>query len=132
LPAPVVPEPFIGEDAVIQGSVHFDFDKASLDEVSTKALDDLADKIKNSSAQKSIEIGGYTDSLGPDDYNAKLSKARAQVVADYLKAHGVTAAPLVKGFGSALPVDPAPTKAAHARNRRTEIIAHITTAAPKS
>ncbi len=69
-----------------------------------------------------IEIDGHTDSaIGPVP-NQLLSEQRAQVVVDYLVAHGVNASRLVaKGYGSAQPLMPNDTEAHKALNRRTEI-----------
>jgi outer membrane protein OmpA-like peptidoglycan-associated protein len=67
-------------------------------------------------------IQGYTDSVGNDDYNLKLSKRRANAVADYLKAEGVASSRMtVEGFGEAAPRFDNATKEGQAGNRRVEI-----------
>ncbi len=52
-----------------------------------------------------IEVGGYTDNVGNDDMNQKLSENRAGSVRDYLVQQGVsTASVSARGFGNTLPV----------------------------
>ena len=52
-----------------------------------------------------IEVGGYTDNVGGDEMNQKLSENRANSVRDYLVQEGVTAGSVsAKGFGNTLPV----------------------------
>jgi len=54
-----------------------------------------------------IEIRSHTDSKGNDDYNQKLSQARAQSVVDYLKGRGIEADRLVAtGMGETDPIAP--------------------------
>ena len=76
-----------------------------------------------------ITITGYTDSKGETDYNLDLSERRANAVADWLKAHGVTASRITtRGRGKADPVAPntkldgSDDPVGRARNRRVEII----------
>ncbi len=48
-----------------------------------------------------IEVGGYTDNVGGDDMNQKLSENRAGSVRDYLVQEGVTTNSVsAKGFGN--------------------------------
>ena len=48
-----------------------------------------------------IEVGGYTDNVGGDDMNQKLSENRAGAVRDYLVQQGVgTSSVTAKGFGN--------------------------------
>ncbi|WP_192348115.1 OmpA family protein [Algoriphagus sp. Y33] len=54
----------------------------------------------------SVEIKGYADELGPEDYNMKLSERRAKSVYDILVASGVDASRLsYKGYGEDTSVD---------------------------
>jgi len=55
-----------------------------------------------------LEIKGYADELGPEDYNMKLSESRAKAVYDVLVAAGVDASRLsYKGYGEDTSVDKA-------------------------
>ncbi|MGN6234797.1 OmpA family protein, partial [Dyella sp.] len=58
-----------------------------------------------------------------DAYNQSLSERRAQIVYDYLTAHGIDASRLEGpiGHGENDPVDTNDTDAGRARNRRTEL-----------
>ena len=48
-----------------------------------------------------IEVGGYTDNVGGDDMNQKLSENRADAVRDYLVQEGVTTNSVsARGFGT--------------------------------
>ena len=52
-----------------------------------------------------IEVGGYTDNVGGDEMNQKLSENRATSVRDYLVQQGVTTNSVsATGFGNTLPV----------------------------
>lgn len=53
-----------------------------------------------------VEIKGYADELGPEDYNMKLSERRAMTVYDIFFASGVDASRLsYKGYGEDTSVD---------------------------
>jgi outer membrane protein OmpA-like peptidoglycan-associated protein len=70
-----------------------------------------------------IRIEGNTDSVGDGDWNRKLSKRRAQAIADYLTSRGVDPARLVaRGNGSSRPIASNKTPEGRARNRRTDIL----------
>jgi len=85
-------------------------------------LDQAVDALKRYPEIK-VELDGHTDSIGTDAYNQKLSERRAQIVYDYLTAHGIDASRItaVKGFGETMPIDTNATKEGRARNRRTEL-----------
>jgi OOP family OmpA-OmpF porin len=54
----------------------------------------------------SVEVMGYADELGPEDYNMKLSEKRAKAVYDVLVSSGVDASRLsYKGYGEDTSVD---------------------------
>lgn len=54
-------------------------------------LDDLAQRLKTYKSIQTLTVLGYTDRLGSDDYNDKLSQARAKTVQTYLESRGVKA-----------------------------------------
>jgi outer membrane protein OmpA-like peptidoglycan-associated protein len=70
-----------------------------------------------------IEVGGYTDNVGGDDMNQKLSENRAGAVRSYLVEQGVsTNALTAKGFGNTLPVASNDNSAGRQENRRVELV----------
>jgi outer membrane protein OmpA-like peptidoglycan-associated protein len=70
-----------------------------------------------------IEVGGYTDNVGGDDMNQKLSENRAGAVRDYLVTQGVaTNSVTSKGFGNTLPVASNDNSAGRQENRRVELV----------
>jgi outer membrane protein OmpA-like peptidoglycan-associated protein len=70
-----------------------------------------------------VQVEGYTDSVGGDDYNLKLSQNRANTVHDFLTQNGVPAANVTaKGFGKADPVADNNTAAGRAQNRRVNLV----------
>ena len=105
---------------VALNNVYFDFGKDRLSDQSFPELDKAGDFFKTNSNVR-FEIGGHTDSQGPDDYNLILSQARAQAVVDYLVIHGVNPSQLIAhGYGETRPIDSKKGKEAEAKNRRVE------------
>ena len=70
-----------------------------------------------------IEVGGYTDNVGGDAMNQKLSENRATSVRDYLVQQGVaTNSVTTKGFGNSSPVASNNNSAGRQQNRRVELL----------
>jgi outer membrane protein OmpA-like peptidoglycan-associated protein len=70
-----------------------------------------------------IEVGGYTDNVGGDAMNQKLSENRATSVRDYLVQQGVaTNSVSTKGFGNSSPVASNNNSAGRQQNRRVELL----------
>jgi outer membrane protein OmpA-like peptidoglycan-associated protein len=70
-----------------------------------------------------LEIDGYTDSIGSDEYNQTLSDKRAEAVREYLTSSGVAANNVTsRGFGKADPVADNSTATGRQLNRRVEMI----------
>jgi outer membrane protein OmpA-like peptidoglycan-associated protein len=87
-------------------NIFYDFDKASLRSESHAPLDTLYGVLQDNPAII-IEIGANTDSKGNDDYNLKLSQARAQSVVDHLLQKGIPQDRLqAKGYGETNPIAP--------------------------
>jgi len=104
--------------------VLFDFDKASLKPGAREKLSKLAGILLAYPAAYRIEIEGHTDAIGSEEYNLKLSQARAESVCDYLKQSGITTQRIiaVRGFGKLRPVASNDSDAGRQVNRRVEII----------
>ncbi|MGA2353880.1 MAG: OmpA family protein [Terriglobales bacterium] len=70
-----------------------------------------------------IEVGGYTDNVGGDEMNQRLSENRAGSVRDYLVQEGVaTNSVSSKGFGNTLPVASNDNSSGRQQNRRVELL----------
>ncbi len=70
-----------------------------------------------------VRAGVYTDSLGAEAANVKLSKRRALAVVEFLKAEGIAGERMKsEGYGPANPVAPNDTLAGRTKNRRVEIV----------
>jgi OOP family OmpA-OmpF porin len=127
-PAPEVCKPVM-DTITVDAAKLFAYDKSSLQAEGKAALDDAAAKIKANPEIKSITVTGYTDRIGSDSYNQKLSERRAKQVAAYLVAQGVDSSIIsAVGKGKADPVVQCPGKKATKKlisclqpNRRVEI-----------
>jgi outer membrane protein OmpA-like peptidoglycan-associated protein len=90
-------------------------------------LDTVVLDLKKTPTTRELMITGYTDRLGGDVYNRRLSLARARTVEQYLRTRGVAVPIAVQGRGSANPrVECRQTKRDElvrclAPNRRVEI-----------
>jgi OOP family OmpA-OmpF porin len=106
----------------LKQTVFFDFNKATIKQVSFALLDDVAQAMVDNPTFK-VEIGGHTDSVGNDAFNAKLSQARAESVKAYLAKHGIAANRMVpKGFGENVPIADNRTEVGRSQNRRVEFV----------
>lgn len=81
-PAPA-PEP-AAQLAREQLTILFPFNKSTLTKESTAKLDQIADAVNRSPKVTRVGIVGYTDQIGSDSYNNKLSEKRAQTAKKYL------------------------------------------------
>ena len=117
---PVV-APVVTIDKVVLDRINFEFDSNNLTKADTDALSRLLAQLKKFPAAN-VSLTGYADSSGPDAYNLKLSKRRAQSVKKYLISNGIDADRLVcDGKGEINPVATNKTKEGRAQNRRVEI-----------
>jgi OOP family OmpA-OmpF porin len=103
--------------------VEFAFDSAQIRSSSEVILDVAADELRRC-PNRTINVEGFTDSVGPEAYNLGLSKRRAVSVQNYLERRGVGGAQLEpRGMGEASPLAQNDTEEGRARNRRVELIA---------
>jgi outer membrane protein OmpA-like peptidoglycan-associated protein len=70
-----------------------------------------------------VQVEGYTDSVGSDEYNQKLSENRANAVRDFLVTQGVQPTNITAaGYGKTKPVADNSTSAGRAQNRRVNLV----------
>jgi outer membrane protein OmpA-like peptidoglycan-associated protein len=110
-------------------SVYFEFDKFALDE---KQGNEVVDFIKQTDSTKieSIQIFGYTDDVGKEEYNINLSNKRANAIQEKLKKSGITSKVIltIEGKGSIYIKDP---NAVHnvdqlrSQNRRVDVVLNL-------
>ncbi|WP_301099767.1 porin OmpA [Otariodibacter sp.] len=105
-PAPVAEPEIVTKNFAFSSDVLFDFGKASLRPESAAALDQANNEINNLGlASPAIQVSGYTDRIGSDAANLKLSQNRAESVANYMVSRGVNPANVTAvGYGEANPV----------------------------
>jgi OOP family OmpA-OmpF porin len=103
-----------------QGDILFDFDKYAIKPSAYPILDEALVVYEKNPGIK-VEIQGFTDNIGSDEYNLGLSQRRAEAVEKYLEGKGVDPdAVSAKGYGSANPIASNDTKEGRAQNRRVE------------
>lgn len=102
--------------------IQFQRDESELSAATMRKLYPLATLMKDE-AQRNIIIEGYTDSVGPEDYNARLSERRAMAVRDFLVSAGIDPRRIsVRGYGEEHPIASNDTESGRRENRRVEVI----------
>jgi OOP family OmpA-OmpF porin len=106
----------------VLGDVLFATNEATLTEESVETLDKAAASLKEWGDVK-VEVAGYTDSRGTDEYNQNLSVRRADAVRTYLIGKGIPEDRLTaKGYGESNPVADNDTDEGRTENRRVELV----------
>lgn len=107
-------------------NILYDFDKADIRADAMGSLDKVI-KLMREHPRLKLQINSHTDCKGGDDYNQRLSDARANTVIRFLAKRGIPAGRLkAKGFGASAPVFncagdcEACSEDGRQRNRRTE------------
>jgi outer membrane protein OmpA-like peptidoglycan-associated protein len=107
---------------VNMSDVLFDFNKYTL---KTEAREKLAkvSGILLAYPGLKLQVEGYTDNIGSDEYNQKLSEQRADAVRDYLVSQSVQQGNITAaGFGKSNPIADNSTNAGRAQNRRVQLV----------
>ncbi|HEX3470805.1 MAG TPA: OmpA family protein [Silvibacterium sp.] len=107
---------------VNMSDVLFDFNKYTLKSDAREKLAKVSG-ILLSYPNLKLQVEGYTDNIGSDGYNQKLSEERADSVRDYLMAEGVNQPNInAAGYGKSDPVADNSTAAGRSQNRRVQLV----------
>lgn len=120
-PPPPPPPPAAKRKIVLRG-VNFDFDKSNIRPDAVPILEQACRTLKDEPSI-TIQAQGYTDSIGTEQYNQRLSERRANSVREWLIRCGIPASRIsARGFGESNPVASNATPEGRAQNRRTELV----------
>ena len=102
--------------------VLFDFNKYTLKPEAREKLAKVSGILLAYPGLK-VQVEGYTDNIGSDEYNQKLSEERAGGVRDYLVSQSVKDSNVTSaGYGKSNPVADNSTNAGRAQNRRVQLV----------
>lgn len=104
-------------------TVLFKFNSAELTADGKQQLDKLVTSEVGNMKRYFIAIQGFTDKIGPADYNLNLSRRRAEAVQTYLVAqHNVPVYRIqIVGLGKDKPINDQKTRDDREKNRRVEV-----------
>lgn len=107
---------------VNMSDVLFDFNKYTLKPEAREKLAKVSGILLAYPGLK-LQVEGYTDNIGSDEYNQKLSEQRADGVKDYLVSQSVAESNVTaQGFGKTHFVADNSTNEGRAQNRRVELV----------
>jgi len=107
---------------VNMSDVLFDTDQYSLLPLAREKLAKVAGIVSGHPGLR-LDVEGYTDSVGGDEYNQRLSEQRGSSVRDYLTQEGMASSSVTtRGFGKTQPVASNDTAEGRQRNRRVELV----------
>lgn len=103
------------------GEAYFAFGSSDLTKTGKETIKEYSNEL-NRIGYEQIMVEGHTDSIGKDDYNQKLSEARAETVKKELEKNGIDGTKIkFVGYGKTRPIADNKTKEGRSQNRRVEI-----------
>lgn len=103
-------------------TVHFGYDKSSLDAESRKVVAGNVEWMKANPSVK-VQIEGHCDNRGTIEYNVALGERRANAVKSYMVSLGIPTSRLsVISYGKEKPLEMGDTEAAWSKNRRANFV----------
>ncbi|MDO6705667.1 MULTISPECIES: peptidoglycan-associated lipoprotein Pal [unclassified Photobacterium] len=103
-------------------TIYFQFDNAEIQESYQEMLEAHAEYLRNNSNVK-IVVEGHADERGTPEYNIALGERRANAVAKYLQALGVSSSQIsIVSYGEEKPLVLGHTDADYAKNRRSVLV----------
>jgi peptidoglycan-associated lipoprotein len=104
-----------------EDAIYFDFDSSLVRDDARPVLQEVGAKVKE--GRQSLKVEGNCDEVGTVEYNIALGEARARAAKEYLVHLGVPARRItIASYGSQRPRDPGHDEAAHAKNRRDDLL----------
>lgn len=120
-PPPPPPAPPAKEKIVLRGA-QFDFNKYNIRPDDAAVLDEAAATLK-AQPRVAVNVDGYCDAIGSEEYNLQLSQRRAEAVVNYLVGQGIPESRLnPHGYGKTGFVATNETAEGRAQNRRVELM----------
>ena len=111
------------DSTVVLLDVNFKFGSYELVPKTKAVLDQVALVLKVNKVWSKLVVSGYTDNVGTDKINIKLSQERASVVKNYLILKGLTPSSIsTAGLGKENPKASNDTKQGRYKNRRAELV----------
>lgn len=105
----------------LTAAIYFDYDAGKADNSSLRQLNRVVDAMQKC-AKLELQVGGYADSDGGENYNYKLSEKRAKSVLKYIMGQGISDQRLkYNAYGEKYPLSSNSTEEGKQRNRRAEI-----------
>ncbi len=120
---PVLEKQEVPEERFVTNSIEFQFNSSEITEESEQIFKELVEHL-NSTGFKKLTVEGHTDSIGPDEYNLKLSISRAGAIRDHLvKQYKIPEEKISAiGYGETRPIADNGNFQGRQRNRRVEFV----------
>ncbi|BDS14654.1 OmpA family protein [Aureispira anguillae] len=105
----------------LTAAIYFDYDASKANNSSLRQLNRVVDAMQKC-AKLELQVGGYADSDGSENYNYKLSEKRAKSVLKYIMGQGISDKRLkYNAYGEKYPLSDNSTDEGKQQNRRAEI-----------
>jgi outer membrane protein OmpA-like peptidoglycan-associated protein len=113
----------VGDKIELDQKIHFWTNSDRIRPMSYPVLENLAQFLVEHPEYVHIDVEGHADARGEEDFNLRLSKARAKAILEFLAQRGVQRSRLAsEGFGSSRPLVEGDTERAWFMNRRVEFV----------
>ncbi|HEY1960712.1 MAG TPA: OmpA family protein [Polyangiaceae bacterium] len=109
-----------GDRIELPDRIYFDFDSPSVKAMSLPLLRQIAEYIQARGDIEQVDVDGYADQIGTEEYNVELSRLRAENVKSWLIQYGVGSRLVTHGFGDTNPRVHGKTIDQLRENRRVE------------
>lgn len=121
---PTISAPVVKADSLIilGAELLFETNKSTLRSEHFATLNPIVDYLRLH-PKRYVRVSGHTDNIGSEVHNLRLSKQRADVVAEYLVSNGINIIRLESsGLGSTKPLATNTNEEGRKKNRRVELL----------
>jgi outer membrane protein OmpA-like peptidoglycan-associated protein len=109
-----------GDRIELPDRIYFDFDSPSVKDRSLPLLKQIAEYLEARGDIEQVDVDGYADQIGSEEYNLELSRLRAEAVKAWLLRYGVAARCVTHAYGEQHPRVKGNTVEQRRENRRVE------------